>query len=254
MNLGYLISNVLPLRLGDPARAVIIDQRCRVGLPRALSAVVVERIFDVLATVLGLVILVPFMQLPPDAMRWVRVFGALGLLAVMGIVVLLTQRPLAERILIALLARVPRLSPAKWLERWRNLMSGFDALGSVRGVLLMTGWTLASWAATIGVFWIIMQAFIPGASWVPATFVTCIQGFAVAVPATPGNWGVFEVVGRVGLVIPFGFPETRAVAYAVSLHFFEYLAINAFGIIALVKYSLSLGDISAKAESLEQKA
>lgn len=254
MNLGYLISNVLPLRLGDPARAVIIDQRCRVGLPRALSAVVVERVFDVLATVLGLVILVPFMQLPPDAMRWVRVFGVLGLLGVLGIVMLLSQRALAERILIALLARVPRLSPDKWLERWRNLMGGFDALGSVRGALLMTGWTLASWAATIGVFWTIMQAFIPGASWVPATFVTCIQGFAVAVPATAGNWGVFEAVGRAALVIPFGFPETPSVAYAFSLHLFEYLAINALGIIALVKYSLSLGDISAKAESLEQKA
>lgn len=253
MNLGYMISNVLPLRLGDPARAVIIDQRCHVGLPRALSTVVVERVFDVLATVLGLVLLFPFMRLPPDAMRWVRVFGALGLLAVMGIVLLLTQRALAEKILAALLARIPRLSPDKWLVRWRNLMSGFDALGSARGALVVTAWTLASWVTTVGVFWAIMQAFIPGASWVPPTFIVCVQAFGMAVPATPGNWGVFEMIGRVGLVAPFGIPVAQAFSYTVVVHFFEYLAVNALGVLALSKYSLSLGDISAKAERLEQK-
>jgi uncharacterized membrane protein YbhN (UPF0104 family) len=210
----------------------------------------------VLATVLGLVLLIPFMRLPPNAMQWVRVFGALGLLGVLGIVLLLSQRALTEKILTALLARTlrARLSPDKWLQRWRNLMSGFDALGSVRGALVVTAWTLASWVTTVGVFWAIMQAFIPGASWVQPTFIVCVQAFGMAVPATPGNWGVFEMIGRVGLVAPFGIPDAQAFSYTVVVHFFEYLAVNAFGVIALIKYSLSLGDISAKAESVEQKA
>jgi uncharacterized protein (TIRG00374 family) len=256
MNLGYLISNVLPARVGDPARAIIIDQRCHTGFPRALSTVVVERIFDVLAVVLGLVLLVPYMQLPADAMRWVRIFGLLGLVAVFGIVFLLTQRGLTERILMAVLSHTPgvRLSPDKWIERWRNLMSGFDALGSVHGALIVTGWTLVSWVGTAGAFWAILRAFVPNASVVPPVFVMCIQAFAMTVPATPGNWGVFEIVGRESLVIPFGYPASQAFAYTVALHFFEYLAINVVGVIALMRYSLSLGDISTKAESVEQKA
>lgn len=253
MNLGYLISNVVPARVGDPARAVIIDQRCHTGFPRALSTVIVERIFDVLAVVLGLVLLIPFMQLPANAMQWIRVFGVLGLVAILGIVFLLTQRALTERVLVAILARIPRLSPDKWLARWRNLMSGFDVLGSGRGAVIVTGWTIIGWIGTAGVFWAVLRAFIPSASLVPPVFVMCIQGFAMAVPATPGNWGVFEVVGREGLVIPFGYPAGQAISYTVALHFFEYLAVNALGVIALMKYSLSLGDISAKAESVEQK-
>jgi uncharacterized protein (TIRG00374 family) len=253
MNLGYLISNIMPARVGDPARAVIIDQRCHTGFPRALSTVIVERIFDLLAVVLGLVLLIPFMQLPANAMQWIRVFGALGLAAVMSIIVLLWQRALAERILAALLAHIPRISPDKWLERWRNLMSGFDALGSGRGAVIVTSWTIIGWIGTAGVFWAVLRAFIPSASLVPPVFVMCIQGFAMAVPATPGNWGVFEVVGREGLVIPFGYPAGQAISYTVVLHFFEYLTVNALGVIALMKYSLSLGDISAKAESVEQK-
>jgi glycosyltransferase 2 family protein len=252
MNLGYLISNVLPLRVGDPARAIIVDQRSHTGIPRGLSTVVVERVFDVLAVVVGLVLLVPFMQLPPDAMRWVRVFGALGLLAVLGIVALLTQRALAERILTAVLSRIPRLSPDKWLMRWRNLMSGFDALGSVRGVVIVIGWTLVVWIGAAGIFWGVMRAFIPNASVVAATFLLCIESFGMAVPATPGNWGVYEAIAKVGLVVPFGYPVEQAVSFALAVHLFEYLLLNLVGVIALMRYSLSLGDITAKAESVER--
>ena len=254
MNLGYLISNVVPARIGDPARAVIVDQRCHTGFPRALSTVVVERIFDMLTVVLGLVLLVPFMQLPGNAMQWIRIFGALGLVGVIGIASLLWQRALAERILMAVLRRIPRISPERWLGLWRNLMSGFDALSSVRGALIVIGYTIVGWIGTAGVFWTLLRAFVPGASIVPPVFVMCIQGFFMAVPATPGNWGVFEAVGRQGLVIPFGYPDAQAISYTIVLHFFEYLTVNILGVIALMKYSLSLSDISAKAESVEKKA
>jgi uncharacterized membrane protein YbhN (UPF0104 family) len=192
------------------------------------------------------------MQLPPDALRWVQLFGGLAVIGVIGIAVLLWQRALAERILAALLAKLPRLSPEKWLERFRNLMSGFDALGSARGTAIVVGLTIISWIGTAGVFWAILRAFAPDASVVPPVFVMCIQGFAMAVPATPGNWGVFEVVGRIGLVEPFKpqFSPDLAVSYIIVLHFFEYLAVNVVGVIALMKYSLSLGEISARVQNV----
>jgi uncharacterized protein (TIRG00374 family) len=253
MNLGYFIMNVLPLgRVGDAARAVIVDQRCHVGLPRALSTVIVERVLDVLAVTLGLVLVIPFMQMPPEAAQWVRVFGALGLLAILGIVVLITQGALAERILIVVLARLLRFSPEKWLARWRNLMGGFDALGSAHGALVVCGWTLATWATGVGVFWAVMRAFFPGTSPVVATFLLSVESFAMAAPAAPGNWGVYELVAIKGLVIPFGFPEQQAIGYALVLHFLEFIALNFVGVIALMRYSLSLGDITAKAESVER--
>ncbi len=248
MNLGYLISNVLPLRPGDPARAVIIDQRCHVGLPRALSTIVVERVLDVLAVTLGLVLVIPFMKVPPEAVRWVRVFGALGLAAILGIILLLTQRKLAERLITAALARIPGLAADQWLARWRNLMAGFDTLGSARGVLIVAGWTLATWATGAGVFWAMMQAFIPGASVVAATFLLGVESFGMAVPATPGNWGVYETIARIGLVGPFGYSAAQAVSFAVAVHLFETLLLNLVGVLALMRYSLSLGEIGAKAQ------
>jgi uncharacterized protein (TIRG00374 family) len=253
MNLGYLVMNVVPLgRIGDAVRAIIIDQRCGVGVPRALSTVVVERVLDVLVVTLGLVLVIPFMRVPPEAVQWVRGFGALGLLAIVGIVILITQRALTERILMAVLARFPRLSSDPWLARWRNLMSGFNALSSARGVLVVCGWTLATWVTGVGVFWAVMQAFFPGTSPLVATFLLSVESFAMAAPAAPGNWGVYELVAKEGLVIPFGFPEQLAIGYALVLHLFEFLALNLVGVIALIHFGLTLSDITAKAESVER--
>jgi uncharacterized protein (TIRG00374 family) len=49
--IGYLVSNVLPFRLGDPARAVVIGRGGKVSTAAALSTVVVERVLDMLMVV-----------------------------------------------------------------------------------------------------------------------------------------------------------------------------------------------------------
>jgi uncharacterized protein (TIRG00374 family) len=256
MNIGYLISNVVPLRVGDPARAVIIDQQCKVGIPRALSTVVVERLFDVLTILLATVLLIPFMQLPDWALGGARAFGVVGLMALVGIVVLLTQRALTERILMAVLTRTlpARISPDRWLARWRNLMSGLDALNSARGVLIVVGWSLVTWVAMIGIFWTILQVFFPGSSLVPATFLVCVEAVGWAVPAAPGNWGAFDKIAREALVGPFGYPIEPAVGYALVNHLFAYLLANAVGLIGLMRYGLSIGEISARAQKATTSA
>jgi len=48
-NIGYLVSNVLPFRLGDPARAVAIGLDGKVKISTALTTVVIERVLDIAA-------------------------------------------------------------------------------------------------------------------------------------------------------------------------------------------------------------
>ena len=83
-----------------------------------------------------------------------------------------------------------------------------------------------------------------------ATFLLGVESFGMAVPATPGNWGVYETIGRVGLVIPFGYPVAQAVSYILVVHVFEYLTLNLVGLIALARYSLSLGELGARAQAV----
>ena len=70
-NIGYLITNVLPFRLGDLARAYLVGLEPKVrdvDLPKALSTVALERILDVLVIVILFGVTLPFVPAVPEGM------------------------------------------------------------------------------------------------------------------------------------------------------------------------------------------
>jgi uncharacterized membrane protein YbhN (UPF0104 family) len=125
---------------------------------------------------------------------------------------------------------------------------GFGALGSARGVVVVAVWTAVVWLTALGVFWAVLMAFIPQAPFHAAAFVLAAESFGMVIPATPGNWGVFEAIARAALVLPFGLPDSKVVSYGLVVHIFEYLALNTVGLIGLLRYSLSIGQIKQQAQ------
>ena len=106
INIGYLLSNIFPARLGDVGRAYLIGDTEDVSRASAFSTVVAERVLDALCAVGGFFIVVPFAPLPEWMVRSGFVVGVLALVAVVVFVVLVRRRDwtlrLLERILRAL--------------------------------------------------------------------------------------------------------------------------------------------------------
>ena len=90
LNIGYLLMNVLPARLGDVARAYLLGELTGVSKARALSTIVVERVADVLVVVLLLSSLVLFIPLPDWAVQSGLLLGA-GFLALAVVLVLFAR-------------------------------------------------------------------------------------------------------------------------------------------------------------------
>lgn len=245
-NIGYLVGNVIHARVGDAARVVIINQRKPVSIEHALSTVVVERIFDLLAVVVMALALIPVMQIPPEWLSKARILGALGIVGVLAAITLVALGEFTERLLAAILSRVRWIKPEPWLARWHNLVGGFSALGSVRGVLVVLMWTAATWIFAIGVFWAVMMAFMPQAPFQASVFVLAAEAFGLVVPATPGNWGVWEAIAKESLRLAFGLPEPQAMSFGLVVHVFEYAAANIVGLIGMVRYSLTISDLKSQ--------
>ena len=66
---GYLFTNVLPLRMGEPARVLVMAQRCRMPIMQVATTAVVERLLDTATIVLALIAVLPWMQVPVLVMR-----------------------------------------------------------------------------------------------------------------------------------------------------------------------------------------
>src|SRR5688572_22776351 len=84
-NIGFLFNNILPARLGEIARAVLAGRRPQMHFTSALSSIIIERLFDMVAVVIMIGMILLVLPLPPVVTN----FGALmGAGALIGIIIL----------------------------------------------------------------------------------------------------------------------------------------------------------------------
>jgi uncharacterized protein (TIRG00374 family) len=250
-NIGYLVSNVFPFRLGDPARAVAIGLGSKAKVSAALSTVVIERVLDMLMVVALLAITLPFVE-RAGWMQGAGVVAGIAALVALGAMVVLALRPdWIQGLARWFLARVPRLDPQRWLGVLDGLLDGLAVLRSPRRVFALLAWSVVTWVFVVGYYWALLWAFLDRPPLVQGSFLTCAVGLGMAVPAAPGAMGVFESVARYALELPFGVPEEWAIAVAIASHAFQYILSNLMGLIGLAQLGLSLGQLRADAVALE---
>jgi len=250
-NVGYLVSNVLPFRLGDPARAVVIGRSGKVSTAAALSTVVVERVLDMLMVVLLLAGVTPFLYKGKRSVSFVSGVGsAIGAglvagsaaLAALAVLLLLAFRPdWGRRAVRRVLGWVPRLDSGRWARAFDGLFEGLAPLRSGRRGLALLAWSVATWAFVVAYYWALMRAFLSRPPALAAPFLVSVVGLGMAVPSSPGAVGVFHAVARYGLTVPFGVPVDQAVTIAFGIHAFQYVTMCLLGLVGLARESISLG-------------
>jgi uncharacterized protein (TIRG00374 family) len=253
-NIGYLVSNVLPFRLGDPARAVIVGRSQEISTAAALSTVVVERVLDMLTVMALLAGLIPFVSATGSATSAGLVAGIAALVA-SAVLLLLAFRPdwgrwMAQQIL----ARTSRLglNSARWMEVLEGLLDGLAPLRSKRRGIALLAWSVVTWAGIVAFYWFMMRAFLPRPPALAAPFLVCIAALGMAVPASPGAVGVFQAAIRYGLTEVFAMPTDQAITVAFGIHAAQYMLGCALGLVGLGQESLSLGWLSAQVTPVEQ--
>jgi len=250
--IGYLVSNVLPFRLGDPARAVVIGRGGKVSTAVALSTVVVERVLDMLMVVALLAGLTPFVSGAGSAVGAGLVAGGAAL-AASAVLLLLAFRPdLGRRAVRRVLEWTPRVDEERWMRALDGLFEGLAPLRSGRRGLALLAWSVVTWACVVAFYWAIVRAFLPRPPALAAPFLVCVAGLGMAVPASPGAVGVFHAAARYGLAVPFDVPTDQAVTVAFAIHTFQYVVIILLGLIGLARESLSLGWLRAQVASVEE--
>jgi hypothetical protein len=253
-NIGYLVSNVLPLRLGDPVRAVAIGLGGKVRISSALSTVFVERVLDMLTVVLLLAVTVPFVG---EAAGWTRRAGLLGGivgLATMALMVAFALRPeWGGSALRWVIKRLPAVHGARLLEAADGLLEGLGALRSARSAAALIAWSALTWMLTVGHYFAILLAFVERPSVIEASFLTCATGLGVALPSSPGAMGVFHSAARYALQLPFGVAAETAVVVAFASHAFQYVIMCLLGLVGLVQQNLSFGQLRVDATAAISK-
>jgi len=224
MNVGYSVNNILPLRVGELVRAYLVGEAEKVSTAHALSTIVVERVLDVLAVVLMLVLLLPFIDVPAWAATPALVAGVVFLI----LAVLLATLSLARRWAMTMVDKGARLLPARYQPRLRqaaeSVMEGFGVLNKPAVLAQGVGWSFASWFCSVLMMFIVQRALGLRLGFEAAAFVVATTSLAMLVPASPGYIGTFELVTIKGLENVFDVSNSTAAGYALVQHAFLYLA------------------------------
>lgn len=222
LNVGYLINDLLPLRLGEVVRAYLVSQLERVNAAHALSTVAVERVLDMLITLAFFTALLPFVDLPDGASSKV---GVITVIAVGALVVMLLAGAMRER--THALARIgTRRLPGRHAERAHGLLDavlhGFAALSVPRVAAASVLYSVVIWAlAALGLYFG-MFAFDLRLSPAAPLFVLALVSLAFVVPASPGYVGVFHYA-VVAALKAFDVDESVALSYAFIAHLIAFL-------------------------------
>lgn len=228
---GYLVSTVFPLRLGDPVRAWAIDRQSDASLVEALATIAVERALDLLSIFLLLALLAaePEAQLlhtrlgpgpwaDPTTLRWLT--AGLVLLAYLALVVSAALGRRLGEITAGLLQKLG--FAAELSERLAGIVASFaEALRPLRRpgqALAALFWSILVWLVGALSYWLVLFTFDIRLPFAAAVFVMGCVAFAAILPSTPGYAGVFHAAVVFGLVLVAEVSKDQAFSYAIVEH------------------------------------
>jgi phosphatidyl-myo-inositol alpha-mannosyltransferase len=252
--IGVMGSAVVPGRIGEPARVVVITRRLE-GSSRRQLPVVAGTVFS--QTLINLLALAILAGVTFTSVRLLNGHPA-GIATAVAVPLLICALVIAGPRLLAL----GRRARSRRIARWANALAGMFALAR-RGLVVFArprhgvaavGAQLSAWALQ----WLACYAVLLAlglqhkAGLAAAAAILLAVNVSAVLPATPSNVGVFQAACLVVLAA-YGVGGGPGLAYGIILQAVEVLTALALGIPALLGEGLTWRDIRAESESERER-
>jgi hypothetical protein len=207
--IGFMLMVLLPLRLGELARPLLVSQpspgdETRLSRSGALASCVVERVVDSLAMgVLGIVSL-RLLATTGQAADFARHAATLVTIGFTALCMALIAAFFLREGTVALIRRALAPLSRPFAERVAKVVDGFVRglhFGSPLTGLAFLALTVAYWSLHVWGFWMVATAFDLEITGLMACTVLACQVVGIMIPAGPGMVGTSQFFTQLGLSI-----------------------------------------------------
>lgn len=245
--IGFMVNNVLPARIGEAVRAMLLWRRNGFTIAESVGSLVVERVLDVMVFVTFLFVPICFMpQLAP-----LRLYGILlgsGFAVFVAGLLLYARMP---RIVTGMVSKLIVIVPTRFRQKivavGTDLASNLNWLFSLRKVIIVCILSVS----TLGCQVLMLQFLahgLPHFGPLSSMFGIAFAAIGAAIPLAPGYVGTLHAMMLQGMGM-VGVAADRAGAIAVLYHAIGYGTISLLGMFYFFRLKLSFGDIGkAKTE------
>jgi uncharacterized protein (TIRG00374 family) len=259
MNVAYLVNSVLPLRIGEVARAYLATRaKPPVPVMKSASTIITERLLDLMAVIIMALFSLTVAPLPAQVQTIAKVLGPLAVAGFGTLVLLAAHREFTERLLGTIVERIPVLRRLNIETLAAHFLDGLAPLAQPRKLVSAVLLTALSWALSAVAGYILMFAFYEQASWATTFLYIAAAAFAIAVPAVPGNVGTYEAAILLALnttgyaAYSAGQLDGTALSFAVMVHAVNLLVHVGTGIIGFVQEGVTFQQVSQGVKQIQQ--
>jgi hypothetical protein len=255
---GYAALSLLPARMGDLIRPVLLARREKIPTSAALASILTERVFDLWTVVLFFLVFIlwpPAMpNLGDEAQRSLEILSISGYVVGAGLffatLVLLGLFRFQEGFIALMTRPVAWIRPA-WQQPAANFLGhfldGLRVLQRPRDLLITTAASIIMWYV---ICWQIQMTLIAFGVDLPlrASFLLItLSVIGLAVP-TPGGVGGFHKATQVGMTTFFGLGLNQATGIAIVYHAVCFVPVTILGLLCLPLLGVNLKEVEDLAE------
>jgi hypothetical protein len=222
---SYMANSVLPLRIGEIAKGVLLGRRLKIPASTGFGTVVLERAFDSLFLAIMIVTIGLFFQFPSEIRNAAQVLSFVIFAGMIALIYLAIKTDSGGGIVGKLLKLIPGKPGAKIYKIALSFTTGFAGIKSPAGYLAITAESILLWLLYAAQVLVMLIAFnfhvdFPqiAASPILVTFVLLvITAVGLSVPSAPGGIGTFHATCVFGLSL-FGVGADAAAGFALLIH------------------------------------
>ncbi len=240
INIGYLLNNILPLRLGELGRALLLG-RHGLGFWRVLTTIIVERAFDMIVIAGMLLGTLPFMFGIYRSYQYIFFIFSIVLIGFIALYLLVNNQRIVYKSLEKMGTYLPKLSLL--IEaRIQAFFMGLTVLTKPLDLIFVFYWMMMTWFFALSAQFLLLKAFLPQVNLIWIVFGQGLVALGAAAPSSPAYIGVIEAAW-VGALTMFGVRSGTALAYALASHLLNIVVTGLIGGYALVKEGESISDL-----------
>ena len=257
--IGFMINCILPGRVGEVARPVILKKKDGVPFSIGLATVVAERIFDLFILIILFIFFLSSAKIDPDLIiefgnynlnskTLETVFSGmikLSILLFVGIIIIGFDftRKIINRIIMGMPSflfffgasfkkKIQDKVCTPVVNIIENFASGFSFIKSPKLILICIIFSVIIWVLSALTYYVFSLG-CPGInlSFAELTAVMLIVCFFIALPSAPGFWGLWEAGGVFAMLL-FGVSEKEAAGFTLANHAIQMFQVIIMGLIS----------------------
>jgi len=239
LTIGFMANGILPMRLGEIVRALVLGYDEKISRSAALATIVVERIFDIFVLLFlfsVFLILIPF----PSQVKKISLFiFSVGLIAIVFLLFIISK----PRLTIKLFNFLPERINQKFQKTFLSFIEGLKIIKNWKLLALVTLLSFCLWSYIALINYTVFHALQIELPLYAAFIVMITVCLGISLPSAPGFVGTFHYFAILGLSI-FNIPKNTALSFALLSHVVGFVPVVLIGFFCLQRMGLSLRKVT----------